>query len=164
MSGDKNFGNFDKIKAQMLQAKQKAENIEKPVEPVVETIVKGSVDTSNEITVKKDVEKTVNKSNEKSVKNNNDESIENTNGKSVETTQKSSVDNSIEEIQHSTVEKTNELVIKIPVLKPKPKKKAVNYYLSLDIIEKIKDTATEVGMKDSNFLEELIRQVLSVSN
>jgi hypothetical protein len=48
------------------------------------------------------------------------------------------------------------------IVKPKQKKKAVNYYLSLDIIAGIKQHSDDVNMKDSNFLEELLRQVLSI--
>jgi len=171
MAGDKNFGNFEKIKQQMLEAKQKAENNEKPVEAEIETPVKdtvtnsvdGSVEApvgaSNEAFVKKDVDKPVSKSNGNSSKKSVDRSIKKDSEKAIKKSQQRCVDNTIEEY----VEQPNEMVIKFAV-KPKVKKKAVNYYISLDVIDKVKETAEEMGMKDSNFLEELLRQVLQVSN
>lgn len=167
MSNGKNFGNFDKIKQQMLEAKAKAENIEKPVEALVKTPVKDGVGNdveapvgaSNEFVVKDDVEKPVNKTNGNSSEKSVDRSIKKDSEKAIKKSQQRCVDNTIEEY----VEQPNEMVIKFAV-KKKVKKKAVNYYISLDVIDKVKETAEEMGMKDSNFLEELLRQVLQVSN
>lgn len=47
-----------------------------------------------------------------------------------------------------------------PSIKKKKKKKAVNYYLSVDLINQIKTRANEFNMKDSVFLEELLQDVL----
>ena len=152
--GNKSFGNFEKIKAQMLESKQRAENIEKPVESAVEESVESTVVKNVDSIVKKDIEKPVKKSVDKNVEN----SIE----KPVKDTQHKAVENYVEENQQADVEQSVEFLIKLPAIKPKVRKKAVNYYMSVDVINAIKKHGADVDMKDSNFLEELLRQVLSI--
>ena len=42
----------------------------------------------------------------------------------------------------------------------KVEKKAVNYYLPVTLIERIKEASKMYGKKDSNFIEEVLDQVL----
>lgn len=134
MSGDKkNFGNFDRIKQQMLEAKQNAESVQKPIENDLKKYVENSV--------------------EKPVKN----YVKNPTEKHIEKHIKESIEESLKKSNEETI------IFKKPALKKKILKKAVNYYISEDVIEAIKREASSLQMKDSNFLEELIRQVLGLS-
>lgn len=62
-------------------------------------------------------------------------------------------------IDEDTIE--NELTITIkPSIKKNNQKKAVNYYLSVDLIEEIENKAQKYNKKNSVFLEELLKQVI----
>lgn len=53
-----------------------------------------------------------------------------------------------------------EINITIPIIQKKKKKKAVNYYLSIETINQLKKKAKEYNMKDSVLLEEILEDVL----
>lgn len=47
-----------------------------------------------------------------------------------------------------------------PVIESKPKKKSVNYYLPVDLIEEVEKKAKKYNKKGSVLLEELLNQII----
>lgn len=68
------------------------------------------------------------------------------------------VEKSVENVDNDVVEAV-QLTIK-PAVTKKPRKKAVNYYLTTDLIEEIEKKAKKFNKKGSHLVEELLSQII----
>lgn len=80
--------------------------------------------------------------------------------KEIEEARKKAEDGSVDTQSICNNDEGITIIIK-PKIKNKIKKKAVNYYLSVELINKIKCNAEKVNMKDSEFIEKLLNQVFN---